>query len=158
MNIMKKLNITHKNYDDYVKKNMPKSHTFSECVRAFFVGGAICVVGQCVLTIGKELLKLDTKGSAAFTALIMVFLGAFFTGLGLYDVLGKFAGAGSIVPITGFANSIVSPAMEFRREGFVMGVGAKLFSIAGPVLVYGISASVAVGIIYYILLCLGGAV
>jgi stage V sporulation protein AC len=87
---------------------------------------------------------------SAGTAIILVFLGAFFTGLGIYDKLGKFAGAGSIVPITGFSNSIVSPAMEFKREGFIFGVGAKMFVIAGPVLVYGISASVMVGIIYYL--------
>lgn len=84
----------------------------------------------------------------------MIFLGALFTGLGLYDVLGSFAGAGSIVPVTGFANSIVSPAMEFKREGLVLGVGAKLFTVAGPVLVYGISFSTLMGIIYYILKCL----
>ena len=85
----------------------------------------------------------------------MVFLGARFTGLGVYDVLGKYAGAGSIVPITGFANSVVSPAMEFKREGYILGVGAKLFTIAGPVLVYGIASSVAVGVIYYLCLLMG---
>lgn len=155
MNIIKELNITNKNYNDYIKKNMPKSRTFSECIRAFLIGGGICIIGQGISNFGKHVLMLGIKDNSSFTAIVMVFLGAFFTGLGLYDVLGKFAGAGSIVPITGFANSIVSPAMEFRREGFVLGVGAKLFSIAGPVLVYGITASVAAGIIYYILMCLG---
>ena len=101
---------------------------------------------------------LDKKGSSAFVAICLIFLGAFLTGLGVYDVIGNFAGAGSIVPITGFANSIVSPAMEFRREGLVLGVGAKLFSIAGPVLVYGIGASVLVGIVYWILNLIGIAV
>ena len=155
MNIQKRLNITPKNYNEYVKKNMPKSRTFSECVRAFLVGGGICALGQIILSVMTDGFGLELKTASAFTSMIMVFFGALFTGLGLYDVLGKFAGAGSIVPITGFANSIVSPAMEFRREGFVLGVGAKLFSIAGPVLVYGISASAAVGLIYYILICAG---
>ena len=90
------------------------------------------------------------EASAAATA-TMVFIGAFLTGIGIYDEIGKFGGAGSIVPITGFANSIVSPAMEFKREGYVLGVGAKLFTVAGPVLVYGISTSIVVGIIYFLL-------
>lgn len=158
MNILKTLDITPKTYNEYIKKNMPKSRTVNECIRAFFVGGGICVIGQAVSVFAKNVLMLSKDDASSFTAIVMVFLGAFFTGLGIYDVLGKFAGAGSIVPITGFANSIVSPAMEFRREGFVTGVGAKLFSIAGPVLVYGISASCAVGIIYFILISLGCAI
>ncbi|MBQ4062461.1 MAG: SpoVA/SpoVAEb family sporulation membrane protein [Christensenellaceae bacterium] len=95
---------------------MPKSRTFSECIRAFLIGGGICIIGQGISNFGKHVLMLGIKDNSSFTAIVMVFLGAFFTGLGLYDVLGKFAGAGSIVPITGFANSIVSPAMEFRRD------------------------------------------
>ena len=101
------------------------------------------------------MLKLDEKGTAAFTCIVLIFFGALLTGLGIYDVIGKFAGAGSIVPITGFANSMVSPALEYKREGYVLGVGAKLFTIAGPVLVYGISTSVLVGLIYFILNALG---
>ena len=119
------------------------------------VGGLICVIGQGVSDIGKNLLKLDEKGTAAFTCIVLIFFGALLTGLGIYDVIGKFAGAGSIVPITGFANSMVSPALEYKREGYVLGVGAKLFTIAGPVLVYGISTSVLVGLIYFILNALG---
>ena len=134
---------------------MPKSHTFSSCIKAFLVGGLICVIGQGVSDIGKNLLKLDEKGTAAFTCIVLIFFGALLTGLGIYDVIGKFAGAGSIVPITGFANSMVSPALEYKREGYVLGVGAKLFTIAGPVLVYGISTSVLVGLIYFILNALG---
>ena len=130
MNIKKKQEIG--NYNEYVKETMPKSHTFSSCIKAF-------------------LLKLDEKGTAAFTCIVLIFFGALLTGLGIYDVIGKFAGAGSIVPITGFANSMVSPALEYKREGYVLGVGAKLFTIAGPVLVYGISTSVLVGLIYFIL-------
>ena len=96
------------------------------------------------------MLHLDEDALSAFTAIVMVFLGATLTGIGLYDKIGKFAGAGSIVPITGFANSIVSPAMEYKREGYIMGVGAKMFTIAGPVLVYGIGSSVIYGILYLI--------
>ena len=119
------------------------------------MGGLICVIGQGVSDIGKNLLKLDEKGTAAFTCIVLIFFGALLTGLGVYDVIGKFAGAGSIVPITGFSNSMVSPALEYKREGYVLGVGAKLFTIAGPVLVYGISTSVLVGLIYFILNALG---
>lgn len=155
MDIKKKLALSDRYYDAYVKQKMPKSKTLTCCIRAFLVGGAICTVGQGVSTVAKQLLLLPEKDAAAFTAAVMVFLGAFFTGLGVYDVLGKYAGAGSIVPITGFANSVVSPAMEFKREGYILGVGTKLFTIAGPVLVYGIASSVAVGVIYYLCLALG---
>ncbi len=142
--------IDKKQYTEEVKQSMPKSRLLRECVFAFVIGGLICVIGQLVLNFGKEILRLDKEGASAFVAIVMIFFGAFFTGLGVYDVLGRFAGAGSIVPITGFANSIVSPAMDYKREGFIMGVGAKLFSIAGPVLVYGISSAVIVGVIYWI--------
>lgn len=142
--------ITKKEYTEEVKQTMPKSKLFKECVFAFFIGGLICVVGQLVANFGKYILLLDKEGVSSFTAIVMIFLGAFFTGLGVYDVLGRFAGAGSIVPITGFANSIVSPALDYKREGFILGVGAKLFSIAGPVLVYGISSAVLIGIVYWI--------
>ena len=155
MDIKKKLAITDEYYDVYVKKNMPKSHTVACCVRAFFVGGLICMIGQGISMAGSEILGLQTKDAAAFTSVVMVFLGALLTGLGVYDVIGKYAGAGSIVPITGFSNSVVAPAMEFKREGFILGVGAKLFTIAGPVLVYGITASAAVGLVYYICILLG---
>jgi len=139
-----------KEYNEYIKQKMPKSHTVKECFAAFWVGGLICMIGQGVSDFGKHVFGLGEEGVSAFTAIVMIFLGAILTGLGVYDIIGKYAGAGSIVPITGFANSIVAPAMEFRREGLVLGVGAKLFLIAGPVLVYGIGASVVAGIIYYI--------
>jgi stage V sporulation protein AC len=136
-------------YEKFIKDKMPKPKLLSNCIKAFIVGGLICDIGQFISNSLKGL-KLSQDQVSAGTAIILVFLGAFFTGLGIYDKLGKFAGAGSIVPITGFSNSIVSPAMEFKREGFIFGVGAKMFVIAGPVLVYGISASVMVGIIYYL--------
>lgn len=134
-------------YEKFIKDKMPKPKLLGNCIKAFIVGGLISDVGQFISNTLKGS-GLDQDAVAAGTAIILVFLGAFLTGLGVYDKLGKFAGAGSIVPITGFSNSIVSPAMEFKREGYVFGVGARMFTIAGPVLVYGISTSVIVGIIH----------
>lgn len=134
-------------YQQRVNEKMPRSKTFSQCVRAFVAGGLICCIGQAVRAFGETTLQLDQDGVAALTAIVMVFLGATLTGLGVYDKIGSWAGAGSIVPITGFANSIVSPAMEFKREGLILGTAAKMFTIAGPVLVYGVGASVIVGLI-----------
>lgn len=144
-----KIKMSPNEYEKFIKNKMPKPKIFSNCIKAFIVGGLICDVGQFISNSLKGL-GLNQDQVSAGTAIILVFLGAFFTGLGIYDKLGNYAGAGSIVPITGFSNSIVSPAMEFKREGFIFGVGAKMFIIAGPVLVYGISASVLVGIIYFL--------
>ena len=138
-------------YQTHVKKTMPKSKLLKECIMAFVVGGLICTFGEAINDFAKHVLMLDLKGVAAFRSAVLIFLGALFTGIGIYDVLGRYAGAGSIVPITGFANSVVSPALEYKWEGYILGVGAKLFTIAGPVLVYGISTSIVVGIIYYII-------
>lgn len=148
MDIKKSLDQT--NYQQYVKSNMPKSNLLKECVTAFIVGGLICVLGEAINDFAKNGMHLDEEGVGAFRSAVLIFLGALFTGIGVYDVLGRFAGAGSIVPITGFANSIVSPALEYKFEGYILGVGAKLFTIAGPVLVYGISSSILVGVIYFI--------
>jgi stage V sporulation protein AC len=145
-----KKNVDETNYQQYVKKNMPKSHLLKECIMAFLIGGLICVFGEAINDFSKNVLQLDKEGVSAFRSTVLIFLGALFTGIGIYDVLGRIAGAGSIVPITGFANSIVSPALEYKWEGYILGVGAKLFTIAGPVLVYGIASSVLVGIIYFI--------
>ncbi len=134
-------------YQDLVNARAPKSNTPLMCVRAFFVGGLICCLGQFIRDAGAIWLQLGEKDVSIFTAIVLVFLGALLTGLGVYDKLGSFAGAGSVVPITGFANSVVSPAMEHRTEGFVLGVGAQMFTIAGPVLVYGVSASIVVGLL-----------
>lgn len=133
-------------YDALVKKVKPKPAVLKNCIWAFMVGGAICLVAQIIMNyaIGQGMGKND---AATATAMIMVFLGAFFTGLGVYDELGKRAGAGSIVPITGFANSIVAPAMEFKREGYIFGVGARIFSIAGPTLLFGFVVAVLIGLI-----------
>ncbi|NLT16993.1 MAG: stage V sporulation protein AC [Clostridiales bacterium] len=134
------------NYDAYIQKNMPKSNLIWDLARAFLVGGLICTLGQGLNALGMEVFKLSEDQAGMLSIVVLIFLGALLTGLGVYDVIGKFAGAGSIVPITGFANSIVAPAMEFKREGYVLGVGAKMFAIAGPVLVYGTILSVAAGI------------
>lgn len=139
-----------KDFDKIVNKKNPTSKFVKDCVMAFVVGGLICDVGQFFMNTFLSL-GIPKEDVSYYNATVMVFLGAFLTGLGLYDDIGKHAGAGSIVPITGFSNSIVAPAMEFKREGYVFGVGAKMFVIAGPVLVYGISSSVIVGIIYYFL-------
>jgi len=144
------MNKTKEEYREIVKKASPKTDLFMPCVRAFIVGGLICDVGQFITDMymrsgaSKEL-------AATYTSVILIFMGVLLTGLGLYQKLGKFAGAGSIVPITGFANSVASPAIEFRAEGLIFGVGAKMFAIAGPVIVYGVSTSIIIGLIYYIL-------
>ena len=140
----------HQQYRNMVNDRMPKSKTLLNSVYAFLIGGAICCIGQLVGDAGTLCLSLDEKQRAAFTSIVMIFLGALFTGVGMYDKLGSFAGAGSVVPITGFANSIVAPAMEHKREGLVLGVAANMFTIAGPVLVYGIVSGMIIGIIYWI--------
>ena len=145
-----KNNMTDKQYQDYVDKKTPNSPIVKDVIWAFIVGGLIGVIGQLILN-GYQAMGFDEEGAAMGTSTTLVFLGAFFTGLGLYDRLAKYAGAGSIVPITGFANSIVSPAMEFKSEGLVLGLAVKMFTVAGPVLVYGITSSVVAGIVYYIM-------
>ena len=140
---------TQKQYQEYVDKKTPNSPIIKNCFNAFLVGGVICTIGQFIMEICKYR-GLDNEISATITSIILIFLSAFLTALNLFNKIGKFAGAGSLVPITGFANSIVSPAMEYKSEGYVMGVGAKMFTVAGPVLVYGISTSILVGIIYLI--------
>lgn len=136
-------------YKKYVNKTSPKPPYFKNIVMAFFVGGIICCIGQGINDFYMKMINLDKLAAASATSMTLIFIGAFLTGLGVYDLLGKRAGAGSIIPITGFANSIVSPAMEFKKEGYVTGVGANLFKIAGPVLVYGISSSIICGLLYY---------
>lgn len=145
---MKSIN-TQKEYQDYVNKKSPNSPVFKNCLNSFWVGGLICTIGQFIMELCKYK-GLDTEISASISSIILIFISAFLTALNLFNKIGKFAGAGSLVPITGFANSIVSPAMEYKSEGYVMGVGAKMFTVAGPVLVYGISTSIIVGLLYMI--------
>ena len=138
-------------YAQLVERFAPRSEMGVGLFRAFWVGGTICAIGQVIMDLYTNWLQLGMQVASTATSITLVFLSALLTGIGVYDRLGKYAGAGSIVPITGFANSVVSPAMEFRREGLVMGVGAKLFTLAGPVLVYGISGSIIVGLIVFFL-------
>lgn len=140
-----------KKYKDYVDEISPKPTYIKNYILAFIVGGIICMVGQAINDTYMNLAGLDKQTAASWTSITLIFIGAFLTGLGVYDLIGKRAGAGSIIPITGFANSIVSPAMEYKREGYVMGVGANLFKIAGPVLVYGVGSSILFGFVYYII-------
>lgn len=135
-------------YQDLVKKLKPKVPVLRNIIGAFLVGGTICLIGQIILT-GFVSSGLPQKTAIGATAAVMIFAGALLTGLGVYDNIAKFAGAGSIVPITGFANSIVAPALEFKNEGYVLGLSSKMFVIAGPVLAYGFITSVAIGLIYY---------
>ena len=134
-------------YQKLVERLSPKSDMAKGIFRAYWVGGAICVLGQLINDLFSYGLKWGMQSASTATSICLIFLSSLLTGLGVYDKIGKYAGAGSIVPITGFANSVVSPAMEYRREGLVMGVGAKMFTLAGPVLVYGIGGSVIVGLI-----------
>ncbi len=136
-------------YGELVKEYSPNSHTLVDMFNAFWTGGLICVLGQLILN-GWAMTGLDEAQAATAESMSLIFLSALLTGIGIYDRFAKVAGAGTVVPITGFANSVVSPAMEFKTEGFVMGMSAKMFTIAGPVLVYGLSASVIYGVIYWI--------
>ena len=138
---------TQQNYQEYVNQKSPNSPILKNCFNSFWVGGLICSIGQFIMEICKYN-GLDKTMSATIVSISLIFLSAFLTSLNIFNKIGKFAGAGSLVPITGFANSIVSPAMEYKSEGYVMGVGAKMFTVAGPVLVYGISTSVIVGLLY----------
>lgn len=139
-------------YLEYVKQHAPKTKMLQTLIPAFIVGGLICMLGQLINDLLKMWTDLDKEALGSATSIILIFLGSMFTGLGLYDRLGRIAGGGSIIPITGFANSIVSPAMEFNREGVILGLCCQMFVIAGPIIVLGISASVLVGIIGLIFL------
>lgn len=138
-----------KEYQNYVDKKSPNSPILKNCINAFWVGGSICLLGQIILNICNSR-GLSQEISGTIVSIILIGISAFFTGLNIFNKIGKFAGAGSLIPITGFANSIVSPAMEYKSEGYVMGVGGKMFTVAGPVLVFGISTSIIVGIVYLI--------
>ena len=141
--------MTEKEYGKLVQDMMPKSPIWKDCLGAFVIGGLICTLGQFFLNCyGNWGLDETNAGTAA--SMTLVALSALLTGLSLYDNIAKFAGAGTLVPITGFANSIAAPAVEFKTEGFVLGVGAKMFTIAGPVIVYGTAAGVLYGVIYWI--------
>ena len=137
---------TAKEYNEYVNKKSPNSPILKNCCNAFWVGGLICSIGQIIFDFCK-FKGLDQTMSSTVVSIVLIGIAALLTALNVFNRIGKFAGAGSLVPITGFANSIVAPAIEYKSEGYVMGVGGKMFTVAGPVLVFGISASVIIGII-----------
>ena len=140
--------MTEKEYGKLVKNMAPKSPILKDCIFAFLIGGAICALGQVFINL-YSMLDLDEQQASTAASMTLVALSALLTGLSLYDNIAKHAGAGTLVPITGFANAIASPAIEFKTEGFVLGVGANMFKIAGPVIVYGTVASVVYGVIYW---------
>ncbi len=140
-----------KNYIAYVNSFDPPTQHFKNCFRAFIVGGLICCVGQFIRTLLERVFGLYGDELAGMTSVVLIFLGTLLTGLGVYDRIGRYAGAGSIVPITGFANSVSSPAIEFKTEGLVYGMAAKMFVVAGPIIVFGVLAGTAVGLIYLFL-------
>ena len=141
--------MTEKEYAKLVKDMSPKSPIWKDCLNAFWIGGLICAIGQLIMN-GYLALGLEKEAAGTAMSMTLVFLSALLTGLSLYDNIAKHAGAGTLVPITGFANAVSAPALEFQTESFILGVGAKMFTIAGPVIVYGVSASVVYGFIYWI--------
>ena len=141
--------MTEKEYGKLVQDMAPKSPVLRDCLNAFWIGGLICTIGQGILN-GYLALGLEKEAAGTAMSMTLVVISALLTGLSLYDNIAKHAGAGTLVPITGFANAISSAAVEFKTEGFILGVGAKMFTIAGPVIVYGLAASVAYGFIYWL--------
>ena len=143
------MHVTEKEYAKLVKDMSPKSPIWRDCLNAFWIGGLICAIGQVIMN-GYLAMGLPEKEAGTAMSMTLVAMSALLTGFSLYDNIAKHAGAGTLVPITGFANAISSAAIEFKTEGFILGVGAKLFTIAGPVIVYGLSASVVYGFIYWL--------
>lgn len=144
------MNMSKKEYDQIVKKASPNTKSYKTIPSAFIIGGLICVIGEGLLNLWQYL-DFSEKNAGILTSICLIFLSALLTGLGLYPKIAKHGGAGTLVPITGFANSVVSPAIEFKTEGYILGLGAKIFIIAGPVILYGTVASVIYGVIYWIL-------
>lgn len=142
---------TPQTYQEYVNQKSPNSPILKNCFNAFWVGGLICSIGQIIFEF-CQYQGLDQTSASTVVSIILIGITAILTGINIFNRIGKFAGAGTFVPITGFANSIVSPAIEYKSEGYVMGVGAKMFTVAGPVLVFGISASVLIGMITCLLI------
>lgn len=143
------MNMDSKSYQKYVKKHAPSSHLFRDCIHAFLIGGLICAFAEGLFEI-YLFFGIPEDTVKALVPITLIFLASFLTGVGIFDDIARFAGAGTLVPITGFANAMASPAIDDKSEGFVMGVGAKMFTIAGPVIVYGVLTSVLYGVIYWI--------
>ena len=144
------MNMTNREYNEYIRSMAPGSPAVKDLIKAFVVGGLICCLGQGLSMLYGDYARLSQEDAATAVSMTLVFLSALLTGLNVYDKLARFAGAGTLVPITGFANAVVSPALEFKTEGFILGTAAKMFTIAGPVITFGITASV----IYGLILCL----
>ncbi|MBQ9947100.1 MAG: stage V sporulation protein AC [Oscillospiraceae bacterium] len=142
------MNISNREYSELTKKRSPNSKLYKTLPKAFLIGGTICALGEGLLNL-YGYLGMDEKNAGALTSMTLIFLSALLTGLELYDRIAQHGGAGTLVPITGFANAVVSPAIDFKSEGYILGLGAKMFVIAGPVIVYGVTASVVYGFIYY---------
>ena len=144
------MEINKNTYDKMTKKASPPSPKLKDCILAFLVGGFICALGETLSFIYTEYCKINPESVKLLVPVSLITIAAILTGLGIFEKIAKYAGAGTLVPITGFSNAVVSPAVEFKSEGFILGVGAKMFTIAGPVIVYGVSASVVYGLIYWI--------
>lgn len=138
-----------KNYIDFTKKHAGRSSLFTDCLKAFFTGGIICALGQCLYCLCLYL-SCTEEQARLIVSVTLILIAAVLTGMGLFDKIAKFAGAGTLVPITGFANSIVSPAIDTKKEGIISGLGSKIFTVSGPVILYGVLASVIYGIIYFL--------
>ncbi len=143
--------MTNKQYNDYVENRSHTSPCFMNCIKAFFVGGFICLIGEMFKVLYFNL-GMNNQDSLLFASITLIFFSSIFTGFGFFDKIAKFSGAGALVPITGFANSVTAPAIEFKTEGYITGVASKMFIIAGPVIVYGTFASFIYGVIYYFFL------
>ena len=141
--------MTEKEYEKMVQSLAPKSPMWKDCINAFWIGGLICTLGQLIMN-GYLALEMEKMEASCATSMTLVAIAALLTGFSIYDDIAKFAGAGTLVPITGFSNAVAAPAIEFKTEGFILGVGAKMFTIAGPVIVYGVAASVVYGLINWI--------
>lgn len=152
------MNYTNRQYMNYLNEKSPNSSIVKDVVFAFLIGGLICTIGQGIFDFYNKIAGFGEEDARIAVSMTMIFIGALLTGLDIYGKIAKHAGAGTIVPITGFANAIVSPAMEFKKEGLVLGLSAKMFTIAGPVLVYGITSSAIIGLVYYIISLFGGGI
>ena len=144
------MNMDKKQYKQYAAAHAPRSPIIRDCLRAFFVGGSICCLGQGLITLYRNVLGMEQRDASTLCSVTLVFLAVLLTSLGIFDKIARFGGAGTLVPITGFANAVASPAMDSRAEGLVLGVGAKIFTVAGPVLLYGTLTGTVFGVIYWI--------
>lgn len=149
--------IQQEKYNDYVKEVTPTNNLFLSMLKAFIVGGIICVIGQVILNVAVNYFHLDKETAASWCSLLLILLSIILTGFNIYPTFAKWGGAGALVPITGFANGVAAPAIEFKKEGQVFGIGCKIFTIAGPVILFGIFTSWVLGLIYWIMKCIGVA-